>query len=286
MERVHSLQDNLVKYLNTSYNTRAKDCFSPIRTLFTDDCIAREKGYFQGGARYTFAIPSDSGIPNTIDSLLAIKTLVFDQHLYTADDFLGALREQNAKFISDLRDCPCYGVGNEEADALMHRFTDSFYAYYETKSMDIGLGLFPTSHQFVRHVPEGALVGPTPDGRGNGQALSDSIAAVNGKATLGPTAMLLSASRYAQDRIYGIPVLNLSIQKSLPPAALRALVEGYFRMGGTQMQITCVSRETMIDAKKNPDAHRDLLVRVGGYSAYFCNLNPGLQDALIERTIF
>ena len=81
-------------------------------------------------------------------------------------------------------------------------------------------------------------------------------------------------------------VTNLSITRKYRPEHLRALVEGYFAMGGTQLQITAVSRETLQKARENPDAYRDLIVRVGGYSEYFYRLTDDLKDALIARTLF
>ena len=98
--------------------------------------------------------------------------------------------------------------------------------------------------------------------------------------------MLNSASAWAQEDVYAIPVLNLSINKKFDPAVLRALIEGYFRMGGTQIQITCLTSETLQDAKLHPEKHGDLIVRVGGYSEFFKNLTPELQNAVLERTMF
>ncbi|MBQ9131902.1 MAG: hypothetical protein IJX62_05485, partial [Clostridia bacterium] len=79
---------------------------------------------------------------------------------------------------------------------------------------------------------------------------------------------------------------NLSITRKYPPEALRALVEGYFALGGTQLQITAVDKATLLEARKDPAAHRDLIVRVGGYSEYFYKLTPELQDAVVSRTLF
>ena len=98
--------------------------------------------------------------------------------------------------------------------------------------------------------------------------------------------MLISAASFDQSMIYAIPVLNLSISTKFKPQVLRGLIETYFKMGGTQVQITYTDRETLIDAKKNPDDHGDLVVRVGGYSDFFISLNSDLQDAVIERTMF
>jgi len=286
MTRLHQVQDNLIRFVNHYYNKRAEISFAPMRTLFTDDCIDREKGYFQGGARYTYAVPSDSGIPNAADSLLAVKELVFEKKLYTPEAFISAVDNRDPQFLARIKTCPAYGVANAEADALVHEITSRYYRHYRSARLDLGEGFFPTSHQFNRHVMEGCCVGNTPDGRMKDMPVADSIAAVNGKAVKGPTLMLKSAASFDQSEIYAIPVLNLSITRKFEPDLLRSLIEGYFEMGGTQMQITCVNSETLRDAKKNPDAYRDLIVRVGGYSEYFTHLTKELQDAVIARTMF
>ena len=286
IQRLHRAQDNLIRFVNNYYNKRAEISFAPIRTLFTDDCIDAEKGYFQGGARYTYAVPSDSGIPNTVDSLLAVRELVFVRKFYSPGGFIAALDGQDPRFLALLKSCPVYGVGNADADALIHDLTYRFYSHYRHAKLDIGSGFLPTSHQFVRHVGEGNTVGHTPDGRKGNTPVADSIAAVNGKAIKGPTLMLKSAASFDQSQIYSIPVLNLSITRKFDPVILRSLIEGYFDMDGTQVQITCVNRDILLKARENPDAYRDLIVRVGGYSEYFHLLSPELQDAVIARTMF
>ena len=98
--------------------------------------------------------------------------------------------------------------------------------------------------------------------------------------------MLADAACYEQKDTYGMAVTNLSITRKYTPEVLRALIEGYFALGGTQLQITATDKEALLAAKKNPDSHRDLIVRVGGYSEYFYKLNGAIQDAVIARTLF
>ncbi|MBQ9115891.1 MAG: hypothetical protein IJY04_02600 [Clostridia bacterium] len=286
MALLHEKQIEQTTFLNSTYNERAVTCFAPIRSLFVDDCIDNQKGWLQGGARYSFSNHSDSGIPNTIDSLLAIRHLIFEQKKYSPEEFLRLLSAEDPTFYAVLRACPCYGVGDQRSDALAKDLTTRFYEYYKDAVLDIGIGFFPTVHQFKRHIYLGKAVGPTPDGRKGGMPVADSLAAVNGKATKGPTVMLASASCYEQKDAYGMAVLNLSITKRYDKNVLRALVDGYFAMGGTQMQFTVTDRETLLEARKDPDSHRDLIVRVGGYSEYFCKLTDEIKDAVIARTLF
>jgi formate C-acetyltransferase len=278
--------DGILAHINDYYNERAKRCFAPIRTLFVADCIDREKGYFQGGARYTYSTVPDSGMPNTADSLLAIKHLVFERGLYSPEEFITALDRGDPTLHARLDKCPHYGVADDEADGLVHDLTSRFYARFLENRLDLGEGFFPTVHQFDRHVVEGAKVGATPDGRRACSPLADSIAAVNGRATEGPTLMLVSAARYEQKDVYGMSVLNLSLSQSYPPEVLRSLIEGYFSLGGLQMQITAVDREILLRAREDPASYPDLIVRVGGFSERFCNLSDALKDAVIARTQF
>jgi formate C-acetyltransferase len=286
MTKLHAEQDMQMATINAYWNRRAKTCFAPIRTLFIDDCIDRGIGWFQGGARYTFSIHSDSGIPNTIDSLLAIRHLVYDEKRHTPAQFLALLTAEDPTFFAELKKCPAYGTGDPRANALVHDLTSRFYGHYLSGKLDLGLGFFPTAHQFTRHVREGAKVGATPDGRRAGMPEADSLAPVNGKAIKGPTVMLADAALYEQKDIYGMAVTNLSITKKYPPQIIRALAEGYFALGGTQLQITAVDRQTLLEAREDPDSHRDLIVRVGGYSDYFRNLTDQLKDAVVARTLF
>lgn len=286
MAQVREKQIEQTTFINSTYNERAITCFAPIRSLFVDDCIDNEKGWLQGGARYSFSNHSDSGIPNTIDSLLAVRHLVYEEKKYTPEEFLKLLSEEDSNFFAILKNCPCYGVEDERSDALANDLTTRFYEYYKTAVLDIGIGFFPTVHQFRRHIGFGKCVGPTPDGRKSGTPVADSLAAVNGKATKGPTAMLNSASCYQQKDAYGMAVLNLSITPEYTPDILKALVEGYFAMGGTQMQFTVTDRETLLKAKADPNSYRDLIVRIGGYSEYFHKLDDEIKDAVIARTIF
>ena len=96
----------------------------------------------------------------------------------------------------------------------------------------------------------------------------------------------INAACYEQKDIYGMAVTNLSINQNYPPEILKALIMSYFALGGTQLQITATNRETLLKARNDPDHYRDLIVRVGGYSDFFCNLNDELKDAVIARTLF
>ncbi len=173
-------------------------------------------------------------------------------------------------------------------DALGADFTRRIYSVYKNRGSSAFIDAFTlTEHQFSRYEWTGRNVGPTPDGRHRGDPTCDSVAALRGKAKKGPTAMLTSAARLPQHLAMGMTVLNLTLTKQTAgdPALLRALVEGYFAKGGLQVQITVLSPDELQDAMEHPEAHKDLIVRVGGYSEYFNNLTPALKQAVLERNI-
>lgn len=274
--------------LTDAYLYCAKNLPHPIRTLFTDDCIDRGKDYHAGGPRYTWTMNSNSGLINVIDSLAAVKKLVYEERRYTPEEFLSLLTAEDPAFYTVLATCPCFGTDDLTVDEMGTDFTTQIYSVYrERESVEFIDAFTLTEHQFSRYEWAGRAVGPTPDGRHRGDPTCDSVAALRGKAKKGPTAMLSSAARLPQHLAMGMTVLNLTVAKRVVqnPALLRGLVEGYFAKGGLQVQITVTSAEELRDAMENPAAHEDLIVRVGGYSEYFNRLSPALKKAVLERNI-
>ncbi len=283
--------DDMIERIIARYEYMGERLPNPMRTLFTDDCIEKGKDFNGGGARYTWTQSSDSGLINTADSLLALRELVFRKKLYTAAEFLEKLSTEDPScedklFYTQLRSCPCFGVDDEEADMLAADYARRVYTVFRSKKPRSFIDAYIlTEHQFLRYESEGARVGSTPDGRKAGEPTCDSIAALRGKAVAGPTAMLKSAARLPQHMADGISVLNLTISKDFVGESLRQLVETYFSMGGIQVQVTCTSVDELKDAMEHPEKHRDLIVRVGGYSDYFVNLSPALRKTVLERNL-
>ncbi len=278
--------DMQLEWITDNYIYMSKYLPNPIRTLFTDDCIEKGLDFNGGGARYTWTQSSDSGLINVIDSLLAVRELVFEKKKYTPEDFLAKLTAEDPQLYSQLKACPCFGTDDDRADALGAEYARRVYSVYRDKKPRGFIDAYLlTEHQYLRYDELGRNVGPTPDGRRRGDPTCDSIAALRGKALKGPTAMLCSAAKLPQNMADGISVLNLTLNKNSVEKNLKALVEGYFAMGGIQVQVTVTSPEELLDALENPEAHRDLIVRVGGYSDYFINLSPRLRKAVVERNV-
>ena len=285
LEEVKKGVDLFCEDLWKNHEQRAKYLPNPFRSLVIDDCIDKGKDFNNGGARYNATVPSETGLINVIDSLLAIKQLIFDKQRFDPQEFLRLLDLEDKHLYTLLKKIPHYGIDHDECDELAKDFTTYFYGLYKDKKCYRGGKVCPTSHQYNRHPKEGKKVGPTPDGRHRGEPLNDSLGALNRKAVNGPTAMMLSVSKLAQKSIFGMGLLNLSINKTFAKQSLRALLMGYFEEGGTVVQVTITSKEELLDAVAHPEKHEDLIVRVGGYSEYFNRLTPDLQRVIIEREL-
>ena len=270
--------------LQKAHRERALYRPHPVRTLLTDDCIDRERDFNAGGPRYNWSVINFAGLANVTDSLLAVRTLVYEEKRYGAADFIRLLDEREPRFLAACRACPLLGAGDEAAGAFARELTTALFAELEGYRTYAGGRYLPASIQFSTCAAAGKKVPATPDGRAAGAALADSIGTIPGKDDAGPTAMLQSAASLRQDRMAGTPVLNLRLAKNHVKGILRGLAKGYFAAGGLQLQVNCVSRAELEAAQREPEKYTHLIVRVGGYSEYFVRLDADLQAQVMSRT--
>jgi pyruvate formate-lyase/glycerol dehydratase family glycyl radical enzyme len=266
---------------------------APFMSVLIDDCIANAADYNAGGARYnTTYIMMPVGPATTADSLSSLKFHVFERCDVTIGQVLDALE---ADFVGHepLRQSlwnatPRYGNDDPYADAVLSSICDLVHAALDGRPNTKGGQYHVNYLSTTCHVYFGSVTGPTPDGRRRGEPVSDGISPVQGTDRRGPTAVLKSATRFNHARTGGT-LLN---QKFTPQVVageegldkLSQLVRAYFRMGGHHIQFNVVTAETLRAAQRQPEKHRDLIVRVAGYSDYFCDLTKGLQDEIIART--
>ena len=261
-------------------------------SVLIDDCIKKGMDYNAGGARYNTSYIQCVGIGTITDSLSAIKTHVFDNKELTLAALLDVLKSnfdgQEALRLKLWNKTPRYGNDNDEADDLMRRVFDSLLGAIDgrpnLRGGEYHVDMLPTTC----HIYFGAVLGATPDGRKAKQPVSEGISPVQGADRQGPTAVLASAAKMDQLRTGGT-LLNM---KFLPGTLrgqegidkLSQLVRSYFRMDGHHIQFNVVDADTLREAQKHPEQHRDLIVRVAGYSDYFCDLSKELQEEIIART--
>lgn len=265
---------------------------APFLSLLIDDCVARGRDYHDGGARYDTSYIQGVGLGTVTDALAALEHHVYERRTVALADVLAALR---ADFAGHeplrqllLNRTPKYGNDDDAADGVMRRVFEAYFAAIDGRPNTRGgryrINLLPTTV----HVYFGAVTGATPDGRRAGQPLSEGVSPVQGMDRRGPTAALRSVAKMDHVRTGGT-LLNLKFTPAVLAGdagldRLVQLVRGYFRLDGHHVQFNVVDAATLRDAQEHPDRHRDLIVRVAGYSDYFCDLGRALQDEIIART--
>ena len=265
---------------------------APFLSLLVDDCVALGLDYHDGGARYNTTYIQGVGIGTMTDSLSAIKRHVFDSKQIGMGELLAALDADFAgceRLRARLRDeTPRYGNDDDDADAIMKSVFRAFFEEVDgrpnTKGGRYCIDMLPTTC----HVYFGSVTQATPDGRLAGEPVSEGISPVQGADRRGPTAVLCSAAKM-DHALTGGTLLNMKFTPRLLEgeegiANLVHLVRTYFKLGGHHVQFNVVSAKTLLDAQAHPENHRDLIVRVAGYSDYFCDLSRALQDEIIART--
>lgn len=291
-KQVEYFADIKVQGSNTITKIYAKYMPAPFLSIITDDCITRGEDYNAGGARYNTNYLQGVGIGTITDSLAAIKYNVFDNSKFTMKelaeacltDFVGY--EQMLNLVQNKT--PKYGNDDDYADDIMK---DVFNFYQKTitgrpnmRNGEWRINMLPTTC----HVYFGEVMLASPNGRHAKKPVSEGISPEKGADTLGPTAVVKSASKMDHLRTGGT-LLN---QKFTPNVVagedglehMSNLIRSYFNMDGHHIQFNVIDRETLVKAQQNPQQYRDLIVRVAGYSDHFRNLSKELQDEIIDRT--
>ena len=265
---------------------------SPFLSLLIDDCISKGKDYHDGGARYNTSYIQGVGLGTLTDAVTAVKYHIFEQNNLSMEALIKALNdnfadnEQIRQML--LNKTPRYGNDDDYADDVMVTLFEAYYDAVDgrknTKGGTYHIDLLPTTV----HVYFGSVTCATSDGRKAYEPLSEGVSPVQGSDRRGPTAVINSVAKMDHVRTGGT-LLN----QKLTPHLLKdedginhlvQLVRTYFKLDGHHIQFNVVDVVTLKLAQKNPDKYRDLIVRVAGYSDYFCDLGKALQDEIIART--
>ena len=271
-------------------------------SALTDDCIGRGKTIKEGGAVYDFISGLQVGIANMADSLAAIKKLVFDERKITPKQLWDAIiddfqSEENRK-IQDMlvHEAPKYGNDDDSVDQLVVEAYDSYLdeirKYPNTRHArgPIGGIRYGGTSSISANVGQGMGTMATPDGRNAHEPLAEGCSPAHNADQNGPTAVFKSVSKLPTEKITGGVLLNQKmtpqmLAKEENKQKLEMLISTFFnRLHGYHVQYNIVSRETLIDAQLHPENHKDLIVRVAGYSAFFNVLSRKTQDDIIGRT--
>lgn len=270
----------------------AEEMPAPCLSVVTNDCISNAKDYNAGGARYNTNYIQGVGIGTVTDCVASVKYNVYDEKNFTMEELIDAMEHnfEGYDYIYSLvhDKTPKYGNDDDYADDLMREVFD---LYHDTivgrpnmKGGKYGIDMLPTTC----HVYFGDVILATPNGRKAHKPVSEGISPEKSADTNGPTAVIKSCAKMDHLATAGT-LLN---QKFTPNVVageaglnnMASLVRSYFAMDGHHIQFNVVDRQTLIEAQRHPEDHKDLIVRVAGYSDFFRNLDKPLQDEIIERT--
>jgi pyruvate formate-lyase/glycerol dehydratase family glycyl radical enzyme len=272
----------------------------PFCSVFVKDCIERGKTVKTGGAVYDFTSGLLTGASTTGDSISAIDELLFKDRKVTGKALAEALKnnwetEEGRRIRGLCKKVPKFGNDNADADgnvARIYRLYREISREYRTLrhgTESLGCRWTPSSATISANTPMGAVCGATPDGRSAGFPVNEGASPCHGADIKGPTATMLSVARLPNMEMSGGQLLNMKFD----PAALEGsagiekfmnLIRTFFSVGGFHVQFNVVSAKTLKDAKRHPERHRDLIIRVAGYCALFTALAPDVQDEIIART--
>lgn len=270
--------------LNEFRRTRALYFPSVVRTLLVEDCIDTMTEFNAGGARYVYSVINIAGVINVIDSLNVIRELIYEKSKYTPEEFLSLMDARDSKILDDAKKCRSYGNDDDIADEIGNILISDISDSFNQRECYPRGKFYPVANQFNTYANAGKKIPATPDGRASGAPLCDSLGSIHGNDYKGATALLNSVSKLGLHRVIGTPTTNIRISKKQLPLVLKPLISAFFENGGMQLQVSCLSKEEILDAMEHPENHRSLVVRIGGFSEYFTRLSPELQQTVLERT--
>ena len=285
--------DDMAKVLGWLEETYRVWRTTPMNSIVTEGCLESGQDVTGGGALYDFTSIQAAGLADAGDSLYAIKRLVFDEKRLSLGEFVAILKA-NFRGHEALRGelanrLPRFGNGEAEVDRMTQIAADAFADAVRAHTNTRGGRYIPGFYSMTCHHGFGRMTGALPDGRLAGWRLSNGLSPVDGADRTGPTAVLRSAGSLDSRKWANCFALNLKFDKKVVQGdvgrrALVNLFRNYFDQGGMQVQANVLDADTLRQAKVDPSAYPGIVVRVAGYCAYFNDLQPAIQDEIIERT--
>lgn len=304
-EQIKYIVRKIVELYDEMDTVRAQFSPTPYLSALVRGCAESGLDITQGGAELKFITIEAVTFATTVDSLLAIKYLVFDEKICTLQELKAALQANWEGYeklqAAALNKAPKYGRDDDAADTLARRVMDLWAEEtWRYKTSSTGAQFRPGMLSWNYWISSGYILPASPDGRKQGQFLSNAICPVNGADINGPTANANSVGKalggHAEKGDYltyknSLPngashtiTINPSIVRSAEQKEkLKAFLRGYVENGGTALQINILDSEMLRDAQAHPENYRNLLVRVTGYNAYFASIGRELQDEIIAR---
>ena len=265
----------------------------PLMSMMYEGCMESGLDVSAGGAMYNFG-PGVvwSGLATHADSMAAIKKLVYDDKKYTLTEMNEGLKAEFKGYEQLKADClaaPKYGNDDDYADLIVTdliNYTEKEHRKFKTLYSVLSHGTLSISN----NTPFGQLLGASANGRDAWTPLSDGISPSQGADFKGPTAIIKSVSKMPTDSMNIGMVHNFKLMAGIldtpeGESGIISLIRTASVMGNGEMQFNYLDNDTLIDAQKEPEKYRDLVVRVAGYSAFFVELCKDVQDEIISRTM-
>jgi trans-4-hydroxy-L-proline dehydratase len=295
-ERLAGHIDRAVEAENETRQRRQQYSRKPLQSVFTRDCIGRGRDIDDGGALYNWVECSFVGLANLVDSLHVLREEVFNGGGLSLAELKDVL---DADFVGHepvrqrlLEGLPKYGQDRPEVDALFDEvvgFVRGECARH--KMLPDDSPFVPGAFCWVMHEHLGRECTATPDGRKAGVPFADGCGPAQGRESCGPTAAILSTTSWDHAPMIGGLAYNMKFNSGLFDSSegfdgLRNLILTFLKRGGFETQVNVTDGDTLRKARANPEAYKDLVVRIGGYCDYFTRLSPEMQDEVILRTEF
>lgn len=275
-----------------SYEIMNQEVSFLFASILIDDCINRGKALLDGGVEILGGTNETYGNINASDALFAIKKLVYDEKKYTLEELNNACLNNYVgyeKIHKDIMNVAKYGNDDYECDEMANDLYEYVAKGIRQRGIDKGMGyyLIVISNNQT-NTDWGLQTDASLDGRKKGVYMNPANNPQGGNSKCGPTAVLNSISRF-DAKYHGGSVQNMKFTPRMmheDKEKVKALFRTYFKKGGCQLMVTVVDHGVLEDAQKHPENHKDLIVRVAGYSAVFVNLSKEIQDELLSRTLY
>jgi len=276
--------------VNRCMSSRQQGGGFPLLSPFVNDCLARGRDIDHGGARANWIESSFVGLANLADALAAIRQTVYEEEMLTLERLRAALLADFDGF-DDVRvllaRAPKYGNDDDRVDALVGWITGMLSEECARHRSYWGDPVVPGLFCWIVHVDFGRVTCASADGRPAGFPFADGSGPAQGRERLGPTAAVRSVTKWDHSPMLGGIAVNLRFHPDAPErlaVPLQQVVETFLQLGGFEAQVNVVSADILRDAQQHPERHRDLVVRVAGYSDYFVGLPAQMQAEVIART--
>jgi formate C-acetyltransferase len=294
--QLHYFAGHMITTLNAIVEHHAKLVPCPFTSALIDGCLESGKDFTWGGAKYNSIGVNAVAVPDVGDSLAAIETLVFKEKKIDMHTLV-ALLQTNFEGHEDIRQmllhrAPKYGNNNDLVDSMVRLAGQIYCKEIESHTGPYGIRFWPGVFTVSANVPLGLNTGSLPSGRKAKTPLADGgISPTHDAEAKGPTSVIQSAAKLDHIAACNGTLLNMRFSPSVLKEErdllkLVALLRAYCAMGGFHIQFNVIDNKILRDAQKNPHKYRSLMVRVAGYSAYFTELSPEVQEDIISRASF